>query len=148
MDLGTAPPDGQPHTLTAALGVTAGTIAYPLRVLALKAAYGAPICAGDLFAPPGTGDQQGSNCGPARGANGTGAIVGASEHVTLSPLLGPLTHGGGTTRSVLSTDSIGLTWALPALAFVLLLTSLGLVADLVVRRREDLSVRLRVAEYE
>ncbi|MFL6117395.1 MAG: hypothetical protein ACJ786_39495 [Catenulispora sp.] len=67
----------------------------------------------------------------------------------LAPLLGPLDRGAaGPGDSVVATGSIGWGWTVPVATVVLGLTVGGVVLDQVLRRRWELSVRLRAAEFE
>ncbi|GAA1992270.1 hypothetical protein [Catenulispora subtropica] len=68
----------------------------------------------------------------------------------LSPMLGPLDRGAasGPGASVVATGSIGWGWTAPVAAVVLGLTVAGVLLDQALRRRAELSVRLRDAEFE
>jgi putative ABC transport system permease protein len=74
----------------------------------------------------------------------------------LAPMLGSLSHGpaggsggaGGSDDSVVATGSIGWGWTVPVIALVLAMTVGGVLLDQVLRRRIELSVRLRDAEFE
>jgi hypothetical protein len=80
----------------------------------------------------------------------------------LSPMLGSFSHGqaggsggaggaGGSAvpgDSVVATGSIGWGWAVPVVTVVLAMTVAGVLLDQLLRRRIELSVRLRDAEFE
>jgi|GEM_PF-6019933 len=80
----------------------------------------------------------------------------------LAPMLGSLNHGpagdsggsggsGGTGASgdsVVAAGSIGWGWTVPVIALVLAMTVGGVLLDQALRRRIELSVRLRDAEFE
>lgn len=68
----------------------------------------------------------------------------------LSPMLGPLSRGpaGGSGDSVVAAGSIGWGWTVPVIGVVLAMTVGGVLLDQVLRRRVELSVRLRDAEFE
>ncbi|OLE28905.1 MAG: hypothetical protein AUG49_01070 [Catenulispora sp. 13_1_20CM_3_70_7] len=76
-------------------------------------------------------------------------VAGLGMGAGLAPLLGPLDRGAsGTGASVVATGSIGWGWTVPVASVVLGLTVGGVVLDQVLRRRWELSVRLRAAEFE
>lgn len=99
-------------------------------------------------------------------AVGAGLAMGAG----LSPLLGSFSNGpagasaasggatagaagstgaaGAVTDSVVATGSIGWGWTVPVVAVVLAMTVGGVLLDQLLRRRIELSVRLRDAEFE
>ena len=83
----------------------------------------------------------------------------------LAPMLGSLNHGpagagavggaggvagafGSAGDSVVATGSIGWGWTVPVATLALVMTVGGVLLDQVLRRRLELSVRLRDAEFE
>ena len=78
------------------------------------------------------------------------ATAGLGMGAGLAPMLGPLSHGpgGGSDDSVVATGSIGWGWTVPVIGVVLAMTVGGVLLDQVLRRRVELSVRLRDAEFE
>jgi putative ABC transport system permease protein len=84
------------------------------------------------------------------------AAAGLGMGAGLAPMLGSLSHGpaggsggaGGSDDSVVATGSIGWGWTVPVIALVLAMTVGGVLLDQVLRRRIELSVRLRDAEFE
>ena len=73
------------------------------------------------------------------------SVLGALKH-------GPAAAGGaaataGTESSVLAAGSIGWGWTVPVAALALVMTVGGVLLDQLLRRRMELSVRLRDAEF-
>ena len=77
-------------------------------------------------------------------------VAGLAMGAGLAPLLGPLDQGpgGASGDSVVATGSIGWGWTVPVVAVVLAMTVGGVLLDQLLRRRMELSIRLRAAEFE
>ncbi|MFD0638130.1 hypothetical protein ACFQ9X_47860 [Catenulispora yoronensis] len=113
--------------------IVAALVPLPVAVLAVAAGLGMGVGLSPLL---GSLDR-----GAATGASGGSGASAASAASAASDL-------AGTASSVLATGSIGWSWTVPVVAVVLGLTVAGVLLDQVLRRRTELSVRLRDAEFE
>ncbi|GAA1996038.1 hypothetical protein [Catenulispora subtropica] len=73
------------------------------------------------------------------------AVVGIGAGVALAPIIGPLTRGGA---AVVGTAPTGMRWAVIDGVVVVGAVVAGTVADVLMRRSAEMTVRLRAAEFE